>query len=143
MEKRPENPVAPVSEKEHDMTPEALRGERIAEATRRYAADKRSVLEHLMDICETNWTPPEPVNPDLKAAEKYAEAFAPKGTAHWWINRDAYLAGCTRGREGAKELEFALKQIVARIENPHLSPDASVVLEQAYAALAAAKGERV
>ena len=87
------------------MTPEALRGERIAEAARRYASDKRSVLDHLCDLYETNWTPPEPVDSDLLAArEWYASVWKVNVTEVADTNPliRAYLAGCTRGREGAK-----------------------------------------
>lgn len=102
------------------MTPEALRGERIAEATRRYASDKRSVLEHLMDIYETNWTPPEPeVDPDLLAAREWAKttdmgspALYDEGSYDTEPEIIGFLAGCTRGREGAKGLVEAVNKAV-------------------------------
>lgn len=106
------------------MTPEALRGERIAEATRRYASDKRSVLEHLMDIYETNWTPPEPeVDPDLLAAREWAKttdmgspALYDDGSYDTEPEIIGFLAGCTRGREGTTGLVEALEELLTLCE---------------------------
>jgi hypothetical protein len=70
VEKRPENPVPPVSEKEHDMTPE-LKTARIAEAWRLSDGTVADAMDHLGHLYETNWTPPEPVDPDLLAAREW------------------------------------------------------------------------
>ena len=137
------------------MTPEELDEARVCEARRivqdRHPAHMPQVNEVAREaarLAREGWQPPEPVDPDLLAAREWmasrviAEPLKKtvvEGLYDHSSDIRAYLAGCTRGREGAKGLEFALKQIVARIENPHLSPDASVVLEQAYAALASAK----
>lgn len=99
------------------MTNEALRAAKIAEATRRYASDKRSLLEHLMDIYETNWTPPEPVSDDLLAAREWAKttdmgspALYDEGSYDTEPEIIGFLAGCTRGREGTTGLVEAVEK---------------------------------
>ena len=132
------------------MTPEQLDHARAKEALRIWSGDtdplRATAVKTAARLAREGWTPE--TDPDLLAAREWmasrviAEPLKKtivEGLYDHSSDIRAYLAGCTRGREGAKGLEFALKQIVARIENPHLSPDASVVLEQAYAALASAK----
>jgi hypothetical protein len=89
------------------MTPEELRAARIAEARRRAAGIAFDAVRHLADLYETNWTPPV-VDPDLLAAREWAATRWPfesrayrAGHQDDGITIPAYLAGCTRGREGA------------------------------------------
>ena len=94
------------------MNNEELKAARIAEAIRRFAEDprERDDLEILADLYETNWTPPEPVPDDLLAARAYAKASGwaaaavDAGSCDHTDEVVSFLAGCTRGREGAKGL---------------------------------------
>ena len=127
------------------MTPEDLRAARIAEATRRYASDKRSVLEHLMDIYETNWTPPETVDPDLLAAEEYAATTIASADPSRYATKKllarAYLAGCTCGREGTKGLVEAAEALIVRWDGPLWkdAPHTAYYIDGLRKALASAK----
>ena len=102
------------------MTPEDLKSARIIEAKRLFNwNDPRSVVEILADLYEANWTPPEPVDPDLFAAREWHGARWPgekesvaAGKQDGCFTMEAYLAGCTRGREGAKGLAEALEAMV-------------------------------
>ena len=96
------------------MTNEELNQARIAEAMRRRQhtiITDRSVVEHLCDVFCENWTPPEPVDPDLEAARIYANSFLPTTPESWNERVLAFRAGCARGREGAKVLVEALDAI--------------------------------
>lgn len=91
-----------------------LRAARIAEAKRRHVLETRPLVEHLADLYETNWTPPV-VDPDLLAAREWCKSKWPatalaytKGRCDAEPEIRAYLAGCTRGREGATGLVEAL-----------------------------------
>jgi hypothetical protein len=96
---------------------------RIAEAERRAGKDLLAIggktfSRHLCDVFNENWTPPV-VDPDLLAAREYAATRWPfesrayrAGHQDDGITIPAYLAGCTRGREGAKGL-------VEAVENAH------------------------
>ena len=92
------------------MTREDLRYARLIEAKRRWVEDPtpRREVEHLADLYETNWTPPEPVSDDLLAARAWHGARWPgekesaaAGKQDGCFSMEAYLAGCTRGREEA------------------------------------------
>lgn len=129
------------------MTPEELRAARIIEARRRAyekfredGLSRMGEMEHLADLYESNWTHPEPeVDPDLAAARVWC--------AERWGGHDnylpgkhdaspeirAYLAGCTRGREGTEGLVEALEAVVER--HALVTPEFSA----ARAALASAK----
>ena len=133
------------------VTPEALRTARIAEATRRYASDKRSVLDHLCDLYETNWTPPEPVSDDVLAMRAWLKdntahigPYVDGGSADGVSQARAYLAGCTRGREGAAGLAEALEAMVdEQCDYMRLNvlgdPEVQHNIKLARAALASAK----
>lgn len=139
------------------MTPEELRAARIAEAWRRSDGSVADTLEILADLYETNWTPPEPeVDPDILAAREWIKidiygASNESVDAGTWDSHPAtraYLAGCTRGREGAKGLVEALEDMCALVkQNTYPQPDKPDTpwgrLQRALAILAAAKGERV
>lgn len=108
------------------MTDEALRAARIAEARRRHVLETRPLVEHLADIYETNWTPPEPVDPDLLAAREWYAAKTPDNFDWQTSAREgrldkstaiqSYLAGCARGREGAKGLVEVLETVDRAME---------------------------
>ena len=99
------------------MTPEELRVARIAEAWRRSDRPSADPLEHLADLYETNWTPPAE-DPDVMAAISYAKiAIDDDGGFINTIVKNAYLAGCTRGREGAKGLVEALEEARELVES--------------------------
>ena len=110
------------------MTPEELRGARIAEAIRLRAVeevDNYGLLDILANLYETNWTPPEPVDLDLLAAREWVRCewkspihnrHIDSGAHDTHQSVRAYLAGCTRGREGAKGLVEALQSAVSWIE---------------------------
>ena len=128
------------------MTPEALRAARIAEAWRRSDGSVADTLEHLADLYETNWTPPESVDPDLLALRvwlkdcgRYSHRSVDAGELDNEAVGRAYLAGCTRGREGAKGLVEAAETLVGILENawPNLVRLAPV--ERLRKALASAK----
>ena len=68
-------------------------------------------------LAREGWTPPERVDPDLLAAREWMKRVSAYNHAHIdngdWDGGDtirAYLAGCTRGREGAKGLVEALEK---------------------------------
>ena len=77
-------------------------------------------------LTREGWTPPEPVDPDLLAARERMK------THLTWIDADqidqgahdsagsarAYLAGCTRGREGATDLVEAAEALIVRWDGP-------------------------
>ena len=81
------------------MTQEDLRSARIAEARRRAFAvnDDSTSAEHLADLYETNWTPPEPVDPDLLAFNEWAGAVSVHRLDRE-VSLLAYLAGIKHGR---------------------------------------------
>ena len=90
------------------MKQEDLRSARLIEAKRRWIEDEtpRREVEHLADLYETCWTPP--VSDDLLAAREWHGAKWPgekesaaAGKQDGLFTMEAYLAGCTRGREGA------------------------------------------
>ena len=95
------------------MKQEDLRAARLIEAKRRWIENEtpRREVEHLADLYETNWTPPEPVSDDLLAAREWHGARWPgekenaaAGKQDGCFSMEAYLAGCARGRKGAKGL---------------------------------------
>ena len=69
------------------MTQQDLRSARLIEAKRRWIEDEtpRREVEHLADLYEVGWTPPEPVDPDLLAARVWC--------AERWGGHDNYLPG--------------------------------------------------
>ena len=94
------------------MKQEDLRAARLIEAKRRWIEDEtpRREVEHLADLYETCWTPPETVSDDLLAARAHAKASGWAATAVDAGSCDhtdgvvSFLAGCARGRKGAKGL---------------------------------------
>ena len=136
------------------MTPEDLRAARIAEAWRRSDGSVADTLGHLADLYETNWTPPEPADPDLLAArEWYASVWKVNVTEVADTNPliRTYLAGCTRGRDGTKGLVEALEEALAGWEDCAIYKGDFLLdkhgdlegIAKGRATLAAAKGERV
>ena len=134
------------------MNPEALRAARIIEAKRRWIEDEtpRREVEHLADLYETNWTPPEPDPDDVLAMRAWLKdntahigPYVDGGSADGVSQARAYLAGCTRGREGAKGLVEALELILPLAKGySGLSTSARVCgewIDAAEAALASAK----
>ncbi len=126
---------------------EALRAARIAEAWRRSDGSVADTLDHLADLYETNWTPPV-VDPDLLAAREWMSAnFNSAAIKKGAVDGDydnaadirAYLAGCTRGREGAKGLVEALEWYAYRYNYLAAAPDGHDYVKRARAALASAK----
>ena len=92
------------------MTNEDLRSARLIEAKRRWIEDEtpRREVEHLADLYESDWTPPEPVSDDVLAMRAWLKdntahigPYVDGGSADGVSQARAYLAGCTRGREGA------------------------------------------
>ena len=138
------------------MTREDLRYARLIEAKRRWIEDEtpRREVEHLADLYETCWTPPPPVSDDLLAAREWHGARWPgekesaaAGKQDGCFTLEAYLAGCTRGREGAKGLvpKEAVSLLRRTFHQTRLTSDVSVdanalgdVLDY-FAALASAK----
>ena len=110
------------------MKQEDLKAARLIEAKRRWIEDKtpRREVKHLADLYETNWTPPEPVSDDLVAARAWHGARWPgekegaaSGKQDGCFSMEAYLAGCTRGREGAKGLVEAVQWFADNLNAPH------------------------
>ena len=110
------------------MNNEDLRAARIIEAKRRWIEDEtpRREVEHLADIYETNWTPPDPVSDDVLAMRAWLKdntahigPYVDGGSADGVSQARAYLAGCTRGREGAKGLVEAFERLT--IHSRHLA----------------------
>ena len=92
------------------MTNEDLRSARLIEAKRRWIEDKtpRREVEHLADLYESCWTPPPPMSDDVRAMRAWLKdntahigPYVDGGSADGVSQARAYLAGCTRGREGA------------------------------------------
>ena len=109
------------------MKQEDLRSARLIEAKRRWIENEtpRREVEHLADLYETNWTPPKPVDPDLLAAREWHGARWPgekenaaAGKQDGCFTMEAYLAGCTRGREWAKELVEAVQWYADNLTAP-------------------------
>ena len=138
------------------MKQEDLRAARLIEAKRRWIEDEtpRREVEHLADLYETNWTPPEPVSDDLLAAREWCamNSVAPNRNLYRTGRNDgsmfirAYLAGCTRGREGAKGLVEALEKLADLSDRAARCVNSTVVrndflreLAEIEAALASAK----
>ena len=102
----------------------------IAEANRRRAEHGEGAppVEHfIVDVVCENWTPPDPVDPDLLA---WREWFAQRaGSAHksgilagHWdstSDADAYLAGARMAREQERERAKVLVECVERYAGPH------------------------
>ena len=73
------------------------------------------------------WTPPEAVDPDLLAAREYMKRpdrpdehrRIDEGAYDGHANAVAYLAGCTRGREGTTGLVEALEKQVYVMSQSH------------------------
>ena len=146
------------------MTPEELDEATVKEAKRLTDAaglcDWPSVAQTAARLAREGWTPPETVDPDLLAARAWAETTdmgAPTlyddGSYDTEPEIIGFLAGCTRGREGAKGLVEALEALDRRFLElwPHGPDGHPATLDEADAAiwrktltaLAAAKGERV
>ena len=109
------------------MTQQDLRAARIIEAKRRWIEDEtpRREVEHLADLYETCWTPPKPVDPDLLAAREWHGAkwlgekeSAAAGKQDGCFTMEAYLAGCARGRKGAKGLVEAVQWYADNLNAP-------------------------
>lgn len=102
------------------MTPEELDEARCKEAERIYCASfpkTHRMATIAARLAREGWQPPEPVDPDLLAAREWmaskviAEPLKKtvlEGLYDHSSDIRAYLAGCTRGREGAKGLVAAL-----------------------------------
>ena len=99
------------------MTPEELRAARLAEAIRRAKEPGTKLgLSHLADLYETNWTPSD-ADHDLLAAISYAKnAIGDDSSYTNLVVKNAYLAGCTRGREGATNV---IKLTPAEVQSGH------------------------
>ena len=76
-------------------------------------------------LAREGWQPPEPVDPDLLAAREWCAEQWPttaseyaKGRCDTYPEMRAYLAGCTRGREGAKGLVEALENTSGLLDTP-------------------------
>lgn len=70
------------------MTDEELRAARLIEAKRRWIENEtpRREVEHLADLYESNWTPPEPVvDPDLVTAREWHASCSPN-TPEWQVS---------------------------------------------------------
>jgi hypothetical protein len=104
------------------MTPEELDEARAEEALQVYlrgdTSGQTSIPLIAARLAREGWQPPK-VDPDLLAAREYAATRWPfesrayrAGHQDDGITIPAYLAGCTRGREGAKGL-------VEAVENAH------------------------
>ena len=92
-----------------------------------------------MFLASSGWTPPEPeVDPDEKAARLYASQI-PSSPEVYKLMIRAYLAGCTRGREGAKGLVEAAETLVGILENAWPALVGLAPVERLRAALASAK----
>lgn len=63
----------------------------IAEAERRSVDSVITLPNHIIEVMRENWTPPEPVDPDVLAMRKLLAAAAPE-------HADAYLRGDFDGR---------------------------------------------
>ena len=109
------------------MKQEDLRAARLIEAKRRWIEDEtpRREVEHLADLYETCWTPPETVSDDLLAARAHAKASGWAATAVDAGSCDhtdgvvSFLAGCARGRKGAKGLVEAVQWYADNLTAPH------------------------
>ena len=102
------------------MKQEDLRAARIAEARHRFltAPVERLEMEHLADIYESNWTPPEPeVDADLLAFNAWAGTVSVHRLDRE-VSLLAYLAGCTRGRKKAKGLVEAVQWYADNLTAP-------------------------
>ena len=95
------------------MTNEELDEARGAEAYRvwgeRPAEDSQTVAHVAARLAREGWTPPEPVSDDVLAMRAWLKdntahigPYVDGGSADGVSQARAYLAGCTRGREGAK-----------------------------------------
>ena len=88
----------------------------IAEATRRaiergYGAPP---VEHfIVDVTRENWTPPEPVDPDVLAYDKW---WASEGVGHG--PPQIYLAGARMATEREQERAKVLVKFVERYSGP-------------------------
>ena len=113
------------------MKQEDLRAARLIEAKRRWIEDEtpRREVEHLADLYETNWTPP--ASDDVLAYRAWRKLSATPNeiasieSGDWdcLLSADAYLAGCARGREGAKGLVEALERIATDPHARNISDD--------------------
>lgn len=134
------------------MTPEELDAARVKEAIRQCDSPTSvaNMAKTAARLAREGWTPPKPVNPDLLAARKWlkGEGCHPDNVDAGLADRvgciRAYLAGCTRGREGAKGLVEALEDMCALVkQNTYPQPDKPDTpwgrLQRALAALASAK----
>lgn len=95
----------------------------IAEANRRWDAElwprHKSVIDHAIDIMCENWTPPEPVDPDVPAFRDwyagYDSNLRPGILTGKWDNcafAKAYLAGARMAREREQERAKVLVEYV-------------------------------
>lgn len=104
----------------------------IAEAKRRWAdlmmtsRSSKSVYDFIIEVMRENWTPPEPVDPDILAfREWFADRNSPDDRAHilagyWDSNFTAayFLAGARAAREQERErakvlLDYAWEDVGA------------------------------
>ena len=124
------------------MTPEELDEARCKEAERIYCASFPK--PHRMStiaarLAREGWTPPETVDPDLLAAREWiksdiygvSNASVDAGTWDSHPAIRAYLAGCTRGREGAKGLVEAAEALISISAGPYSYPDLRAALASA------------
>ena len=89
----------------------------IAEATRRAAAQgygEKPVYHFIIDVVREGWTPPEPVDPDVLAYDKWCARLN-----HDPAPQRAYLAGARmateREQERARGLVDRLSDLVERV----------------------------
>jgi hypothetical protein len=93
----------------------------IAEAHRRWDADvgKQELLSHyIIEVVHENWTPPEPVDPDVLAFEKWRDASRKSlGRGHYdeGFEARAYLAGARMAREREQERANAVVAFAVRV----------------------------
>ena len=106
------------------MTNEELDEARVEEASRRLNSNDPTIPDIATGaarLARENWTPPEPVDPDLLAFREWFAAYAPNSRerilAGEWdqcLTNQAYLAGArmAREQERAKELVECAKSRV-------------------------------
>jgi hypothetical protein len=88
----------------------------VAEAERRWAREPRDgfVTDYIIQVVREGWTPPPPVDPDLRAFREWAGSFTP--TRHLTIS-DAYFAGARMARKQERERAQVLVEPAEAIVN--------------------------
>ena len=119
----------------------------IAEARRRAAkvGEYESYDHFIIEVVRENWTPPEPVDPDLLAFREWAAGQWPpaanylyqRGLADNGREAQAYLAGARMGREQERERAKVLVEFAKLMADKSIFPEVSL---RALAALAKYRG---